>query len=261
MSLDEVHAYDERLVAALVRVLGAPLVGVYVSGSVALGDYVPGSSDLDRFVVVAAPLARSLKEDVVAAARHEALPCPARGLELVVYSAEAAARGEGGADFELNLNTGARMPFHVAFDPAEEPAHWFVLDRAIVRERGWALVGPPPADVFAPAPRETVVEALAESLRWHVANAEVAGPNLVLNAVRAWRFAATGAWVSKTEAAAWALEHGADPGLVRSALAEREGRAGPPLDGPAAEQLVAEVLTRLAPERERSGNDVVEERP
>ena len=253
--------YDDVLVATLGSVLRERLVGVYVSGSVALGDYVPGRSDLDRFVVVSSALPRTVKEDVVASTRHESLPCPARGLELVVYTAEAAGRPPRGADFELNLNSGRGMPFHVSFEPADEPAHWFVLDRAIVRERGWALLGPPPEQVFAPVPRHTALAALAQSLRWHGENAELAGPNLVLNALRAWRFAATGEWVSKADAARWGPGQGADRGLVDAALAGRMSAERPPLDAERSEALLARVLAEVAGSGGRYEVDVPEEHP
>lgn len=238
------RAYDVELVSGLGRALPA-LVGVYAGGSIVLGDYVPGRSDLDRFVVVEEPLARDTKDAVVAAVRHEALPCPARGLELVVYTRGAAARPSGGGDFELNLNTGARMAFHASFDPADEPSHWFVLDRAIVRAHGRALVGPAPADVFGPVPRPVILRALASSLRWHAENAGIAGENVVLNAARAWRFAETADWAAKADAAAWARERGADGDLVEAALAAREGREGPPPDPRAALRFLDEVLRRV----------------
>jgi predicted nucleotidyltransferase len=73
---------------------------VVAIGSWALGDYVPGVSDLDVAVVTdgAAP-----DLDPV---RHAALPCPARKLELVVYSADQAAAPTRDLRFVLDLNTG-----------------------------------------------------------------------------------------------------------------------------------------------------------
>jgi hypothetical protein len=62
--------------------------------------------------------------------------------------------------FEVNLNAGLQMPYHLSFDPASEPSHWFVLDISIVREYGLPLVGPPAGEVFAPIPRPWVLDAL-----------------------------------------------------------------------------------------------------
>jgi hypothetical protein len=45
------------------------------------------------------------------------------------------------------------MPLHVSLDPALEPAHWFVVDLAILREHGVALAGPSARALVAPIPR------------------------------------------------------------------------------------------------------------
>lgn len=237
-----VEAYDRELVARVERVLGDALVAVYATGSWALGDYVQGASDLDRLVVSDAPLADGKADGLVAALRHESLPVPARKLELVVYAREALERPTPGAAFELNLNTGESVEDHAVTDPAAEPAHWFVLDRAIARERGIALVGPPALTLFAPLPRPWLREALHASLAWHAANPDEAEPeNTVLNACRAWLFLAEGRWASKEDAAAWALEHEPDLAVVREALAVRRGERAEPPDSAAAAELVARV--------------------
>ena len=74
----EERAYLRDLVARLRTLLEEELVGVYAGGSYALGDYDRGRSDLDVAAVVKGPLALASKAAVVGAARHEALPCPAR---------------------------------------------------------------------------------------------------------------------------------------------------------------------------------------
>jgi len=219
-----IDRYDRALVARLRDVIGDRLVAAYATGSHALGDYVHCASDLDRLAVSESPLGRETKEALVDVLREDALPCPARGLELVVYAREAVERPTPGGAFELNLNTGPGMPLHFAFDPADEPSHWFLVDRAIAREHGIPLAGPPPAGLLAPIPRPWVLRALADSLAWHRANAEVAGENTVLNACRAWLFAAEGRWSSKRDAAAWARTRVPVPAVVDAAVAVRFGR-------------------------------------
>jgi hypothetical protein len=173
--------------------LGNELVGVYLAGSGALGGYVHGRSDVDVAVVTGAPLEHALKEELAAALRHEALPCPARGLELVVYA-------QGGAVPELNLNSGERMPFHATFEPGADSPHWFVLDRAIIGQRGLALTGPPPAAVFAAPKEEEILDALATGLKWYRDRPEEPRDDAALNAVRSRAYLATGRWASKAEA-------------------------------------------------------------
>jgi hypothetical protein len=154
---------------------------------------VHGRSDVDVAVVAKRPLARAQKDELVAALRHEAFPCPARGLELVVYA-------RGNPVPELNLNSGERMPFHATFEPGGDSPHWFVLDRAIIRQRGLALAGPPPGEVLAAPGEDEVLEALAAGLRWYRDRPEEPRDDAALNAVRSRAYVETGRWLSKREA-------------------------------------------------------------
>jgi Domain of unknown function (DUF4111)/Nucleotidyltransferase domain len=197
--------------------------GVVLIGSAALGDYVPGVSDLDVAVVSDGPLADPAA--VAAPLRHSALPCPARGLELVVYGAEQAAAPTRELEFELDLNTGEHGD-RLLTDLGGEPGHWYLIDLAIGRERGVALAGPPPRELIGEPPRADVLDALLAGLRWAIAE-EPDSPNTVLNACRAARFALEGDWLSKGEAGAWATESSSDPRLVQAALAARERFATP----------------------------------
>src|SRR5215211_4152597 len=122
MVMEDVEAYLAELCQrseAIVHV-----VGVYLGGSCALGAYEAGRSDLDVAVVTRGALAWPVKDAFVTRLRHEVLPCPARGLELVVYSAADAASTGVEPAFQLNLNTGASMPFRVDFEPDPAEGHW-----------------------------------------------------------------------------------------------------------------------------------------
>jgi hypothetical protein len=192
--------------------LGEWLVGVYVGGSYALGDYLPGRSDLDLAGVVRSSLPSELVDEVVARLRHEALPCPARRLELVLYQIETARSGSAAWEFELNLNTGATTPLSVQSkgDAEEVGSHWFPIDRSILSQAGLALHGPPAGEVFTAILRAALLPALAQSVRWH-RGGESEPSDAVLNACRALRFAQEGQWSSKPAAGRWATEHGLAP--------------------------------------------------
>ena len=190
-----VAAYLEELCARLQEVLGERLTAVYALGGYALGAYVAGRSDLDVLAVVREPLDEDTKARIVERCVHEALPCPARKLELVVST--------GTPRWELNLNTGEGER-HVGTDPDAEPAFWFVLDLALVREHGLALVGPPPADVLAPVARDDVVAAQAEAIAWYAANEP--GRDTFAAAARSWHWLETGRFAPKDEAVAWAAQ-------------------------------------------------------
>src|SRR5205814_604480 len=138
-----------------------------------------------------------------------------------------------------NLNTGPGTEERISLDPAAEPGHWFVVDLAIARSHARPILGPLPAALIGSIPRTDVLAALTDSLDWHSEH-EGSSANAVLNACRAWRYALTGAWSTKTAAAEWALERGADRGLIDGAVELRAG-AGAELDGRAANRLLAQV--------------------
>jgi hypothetical protein len=234
--------YLAELAARLRAILGDELGGVYAGGSYALGDYEPGRSDIDVAVVAEHEPARETKERIVGALRHESLPCPARGLELVLYERAAVARPTGDAAFALNLNTGATMPFRADFAPGAIAAHWFAIDRSILADRGVAIAGPPAAEVFAAIPREVVLPIVAESVRWH-ADGAAAGDDAVLNACRAWRFAVDGVWSSKPAAGEWAQTRSDAPVIGEALAARRGGRA---VDSAAAAAFVRRVADKVA---------------
>jgi predicted nucleotidyltransferase len=190
-SVDEAAArYLEELVGRLRA--HVELRAAYLLGSGALGGYVPGESDLDVVAVGARPLAAEEKQRLVKAASHDALPCPARKLELVLY-----AEGAQPPDFELNLNTG-RDEQHVSVDPADESPHWFLIDASIAEQHAVPLLGPQWDELFAPVPAERVRAAVEQGLRWAEAH-EPDSPNTELNARRARRYLDEGVWVSKRE--------------------------------------------------------------
>ena len=216
------RAYLDELVRRLQEILRGNLAGIYAGGSWALGGYEPPGSDLDVAVVVHGPLADEAAARIVAELRHEAFPCPALGLELVVYTEEAA-RGAGmEPGFELNLNTGAGMTFRDDREPQAGEEHWFAVDRSVLAENGVALFGPPANEVFAPVARDGLRPALAEVLRWYARNAP-GNEDAVLNAGRALRFWREGVWLPKPALRAWATEQpGTNEEILSHAIAELE---------------------------------------
>jgi hypothetical protein len=240
--MDAARAYAGEVRDRLESLLGSGMIGVYLGGSLALGDFQGIRSDVDVAAVSAEPPPTAMKEAVVSALEHPGLPCPVRGMEFVLYSERAVRTPLPGGAFEINLNTGPAMHHSVSFDPSTEPSHWFVLDRAIYRDHGVALSGPPAGEVFAPVPRAWVLEALVQSLAWH-READRAAPNSVLNSCRAWRYLEEGRWSSKTDAAAWAGERATpeEAALVDAALARRHGRSIDPLPAEATDAFAARI--------------------
>jgi hypothetical protein len=237
--VNEAATYLQQVVYRVHAILGVELLGVYAGGSFALQAYMPERSDLDVAAVCLAPLPSELKTEIAATLCHESLPCPARGLEFVLYP-ESNVRGTtAGAGFELNLNTGRAMVFTFQTDASEASSHWYVIDRAILREHGRALFGPPAHELFAAIPRATLLRALSESVRWHSGDEMARDDDAVLNACRAWRFAAEGVWSSKRDAGNWAYTRLDDPDVVTRALEEYSG------DGQLGREQVDAFLRRI----------------
>ncbi len=151
----EVARYVKRLVerigAVADRVAGAHLVG-----SLALGGFRTGRSDVDLVVVTERPLPPRAR--AAAAARAGEVPCPTRGLDLVVYHRDAVARPRLDAAHDVNLDVGPGTATHLSLDPGEDPAFWFVVDRDIARLRGRVVSGAPAADLLAAAPLAPLVD-------------------------------------------------------------------------------------------------------
>lgn len=249
--------YLQTLAERARAMLGDVLLGVYVTGSVALGAYEPGRSDVDVALVVRRGLSREEREALVAGLRHDVLPCPARGLELVVYRDRIAAGGGAEPGFELELNTGAGMPFRATLRPEDRPAadgsFWYVLDRSLLHDRGLTLFGPPADEVFADAPADAVRSALVAALRWWLGRSAppgqqsqpAEGSDAVLNACRTLVRVRDGTWLAKVAAGRRAVELGLAPAwLVDQAVETRSG--GPPLDAAAARAFQEDALRLLA---------------
>ena len=216
------RAYLAELVEKLQGILGASLVGVYAGGSWALGGYEPPDSDLDVAVVIREPLSEEGAARLVAAFRHEAFPCPARGLELVVYTRESAASATTDPGFELNLNTGARLTSRADREPQPGERHWFAVDRSVLAAHGIALLGPPAAEVFAPIAADDLRPVLADVLRWYEREAPESD-DAILNAGRSLRFVREGVWLPKPALRAWAAgQPGTNEEILACTIAELE---------------------------------------
>ena len=151
--------------------------------------------------------------------------------------------------FLLNFNTGSDVATdRLTLDPAGEASHWFLLDIAMGRELGRALLGPPAPQVFAPIPRPWCLEALVDSLAWHEAH-EVASANSLHNACRGWRYAATATFGSKQAGATWALHQPDCPPAIAPALRGETTPIAAPVARAFLGFVTAKVNSALAAER------------
>jgi hypothetical protein len=239
----ELARYVAEVARRVADVVGDRLVGVWLVGSGALGDYDPRRSDIDVQAVATGILPRAEREALAGRLVHGALPNPARGLEFVLYARDELV-AQGGPRFQLNLNTGARMDHHVAYDAGDDPRFWFTIDVSIARQSSAPLIGPPARDVLPEPPRRLVLAALLEAIDFFAA-LPGSPEQTVLSACRGWAWSVDGRWRSKGESARWARER-ADPVVVEWALRRRAGEPVHPPPGTAIEAFLARARAAIA---------------
>ncbi|WP_413098807.1 aminoglycoside adenylyltransferase domain-containing protein [Streptomyces sp. Inha503] len=243
----ELRPYLEELVRRTRTVCGRHLVSVLAVGSLALGDYRHGRSDVDVTVVVEPSLPGSAPHDLAGALAHPHLPCPAAGLELVVYGTDFVSQPSGAAGYLMDLNTGPLLPDRADVDPARSPAFWYVIDRSVAHRTGLTLFGRPAREVIAAPDRPDLLHAIRASVREHSDGEGHLADNRVLNGCRSVVFCRTGRWLAKRVAAREVAlaEEGFRP-LIEAAVGSFERPRSSAIPLPA-----AEVRAFLAWVRER----------
>lgn len=254
-----VEQYLSRVADEAEAVVGADFAGAYAGGSVALDAFDPIRSDIDVALVTRSALSGTVKHQLVERLRHDALECPARGLELVVHRREVAMSGAAEPGFELELNTGARMDLRVTLRPEDRPAgdghFWYGLDRSILHQHGVALAGPPASAMFADLAPADLKELVVASVHWWTERAALAGDgrypeaaDAVLGACRALVRIRSGRWPGKVDAGRWVLAGGIEPAdvvaVVEESIAARAG-GGPPPAGARARAFLERVLVEI----------------
>ncbi|MFE9611690.1 aminoglycoside adenylyltransferase domain-containing protein [Streptomyces sp. NPDC006012] len=244
----EVRAYLAELVRRTAAVCGPRLVSVLAVGSLALGDYRHGRSDIDVTVVVDPALPEPALGELASALAHPCLPCPAAGLELVVYAADFVAGPADGAGYLLDLNTGVLLPGKACFDATGSPSFWYVIDRSVAHQCGLRLYGRPAREAIAAPRPPDLLTAIRASLREHSDGEGHLADNRVLNGCRSVVFCRTGSWAAKRRAA---REIAADAEefrpLLEAAVRSFEGpRASAlPLPAPAVRAFLAWAAERV----------------
>ena len=242
-----VQRYVAEVTERIISTLGQQLVAIYPTGSLALRSYQHGRSDLD-LMAITDPIGVGPVTDLVTGLDHRVLPCPATGLEFVLYPRATVVSAEPVVGYLLNLNTGAQLPAKVSRNAADDEAYWYVIDRSITYQADTALYGPPPRQVM----RAMIFERLLPVVIDSVASARKPNTDLldnaVLNACRSLQFATDRAWQAKLPAAQGATTRMPEfKALIDSAIdAYRHGRpGGRSLSASAVVAFQDEVLRRI----------------
>lgn len=244
----EVDQIADRLISELRGVFGDRLLAVYLFGSATTGAYKPGISDVDTVAV----LRDDPTDDDIAslAAMHEHIvqeaPTWNDRIEVDYLSAKAL------SDFRSHPWPAARIspgePFHqIQID------HRWITDWYQVRRTGMTLYGQPIENLVPKIPQSEFVEAVRDQLaEWPDRLVDDSTPGRVAYAVltlcRAFRACRTGDYVSKQEAALWAVGALPDFGdVIHDAIAWRcsDGQGRAP-DRQRAIRLCTAVLDRCS---------------
>lgn len=226
----------EALRGGVLAVLGERLIGLYLHGSLAGGDFNPRRSDIDFLAVTDG----SLTSPVVAqlAAMHA---------QLAVSGLFWIKKMEGSYIPQNELRrydpTHANHPalrVDGSFDIDHHASDW-IIQRAIIRERGIALIGPHPRTLIDPVSPEEIRQAARGILRewwqpmlddpYRLRDREYQA-YAVLTMCRSLYTLETGQVTAKSAAAHWAAERLGETwhGVIQRALAWPDGSQPDELD-------------------------------
>ena len=156
---EDVNAVLHELLWRVRAILGDQFVGMYLYGSLSLGDFDPASSDVDFLVVTADELPQELLErlrQMHAEIAGSGLPYASRASKDRTFPARLATLRP---EQRSSPHVGADWPFGVG----EHGSNW-ILERAIVREHGVALSGPPPQTLTDPVSPAELRAAVCEQM-------------------------------------------------------------------------------------------------
>jgi hypothetical protein len=236
-ALDELATPARRLLRA-----------AYLHGSAALGGWVPGTSDVDLLLVADDRVDVTSLDAMARALVQTAAACPGRGLESSVVTASQAAAPGPPWPFALHVATGPDEPGgsriqHGAESPGDTD---LLMHYAVCRAAGWAVYGPPPAELIGPVGRPAILGYLADELGWGLEHGSEA--YAVLNACRAALYLTDGQIVSKVAGGETALRRGTGPAdVIRRALSQQRGSTPGRQAGPDAAAFVRATAAALRP--------------
>lgn len=228
--------------------LGDALTGLYLHGSLAFGCFSWETGDVDFLAVVSRPLTQPQRVALIRSMLRRTPDAPPKGLEMSVVLEDACRNFVHPTPFELHFSNAhlARCRADIdgycremrGVDP-DLAAHF-----AVTRAVGRTLYGKPIAEVFAPVPREAVLD----SIRGDVADADIheSPVYFTLNLCRVLAYQEESHMLSKAGGGEWALEKlpAQFHPLIRAAL-NRYAGGDAPLPADALDAFREEMLRRI----------------
>jgi len=227
-----VGAYLGSVGRVCADVLGESLEAVWVVGSLATGDFEMRRSDIDVLVISRRSLARDEKASLAQLLCHRSLPCPAHGLDLLVYRASEVSDLRRAPCYEFSISSGVDWDDEVSLGG---PYPGGLIDLAIAHDCGTPILGPRPSQMTGKCPVVWIVEELQKGIEWHKGRIhdpfhDPSGANAVLNACRALYFLSHNAFASKSAGARWLLSTRPSPVVAEALARRRDGRTSGQLD-------------------------------
>ncbi len=209
------------------ELLGKELIALYLHGSAATSDFIPGQSDLDLIAVVQTLVSASEKAQLQAWFARQVLPPELAGIDFELLTQQAAAFPSQQPDWNMIIRV-QRHQHSIAVLTPDVFDGYALLDLAMARERGYALMGPDPTMMIATLPRLWLLQACVAQMQrwlsWYVINDR---SSAVLTACRAWYYLSNGLHATKSEAGLWARSQSSTyTSLIDAALAVRRGEIG-----------------------------------
>lgn len=199
----------QSALALVQQILSLDLQALYLHGSAVAGGLRP-QSDLDILAVVDAPLSDEQRQDLIAAllsvsAPHPATPGGPRCIELVVCRLADLQRNVHPAQVEFIYGEWLRDAFKEGYlsDAAADPEYTLLLAQA--RQQAQLLWG---RDVLADMPAtpiEHIRQAMREGVEPLYEGLRGDERNVLLTLARMWRTGVHGDFVTKEQAAEWAI--------------------------------------------------------
>jgi predicted nucleotidyltransferase len=250
---EDIQRQLDQIVGLVRDVLGPDLVGAYLHGSMTLGGLRP-HSDVDVLALSKRPTTREEKQRLVdrlliISGRNRGATL--RPVELTIVAEPKVRPWRYPPSYDFQYGEWWRREFErgdVEPWPKEPNPDLASLITMVVRANR-PLLGPPPAEVFDPVPRDDYVRAMVAAVDDVLRDLHSDTRNMLLTLARIWSTLATGVIHSKDGAADWALarlpgEHRAVLARARAVyLGEEEERwddLAPRLQ-PHADYVVAEV--------------------
>ncbi|WBM38964.1 aminoglycoside adenylyltransferase domain-containing protein [Alcaligenes faecalis] len=206
---DNPNGQLQAALALVQEILNLDLQALYLHGSAVAGGLRP-HSDLDILAVVDAPLSDEQRQDLIAAllsisAPHPATPGGPRCIELVVCRLADLQRNEHPAKVEFIYGEWLRDAFREGYlsDAAADPEYTLLLAQA--RQQAQLLWGRDVlADVLA-TPIEHIRQAMRDGVEPLYEGLRGDERNVLLTLARMWRTGVHGDFVTKEQAAEWAI--------------------------------------------------------